>query len=242
MEAAIRENETSTFKQGIHSGISIAIGYFPIALTFGLLAKSTGLSIFETLLMSLIVFAGASQYISLDLLVKGTGMVEIVLTTFIVNIRHLLMSASLNEKVEKDHPIKKAIYSFGITDETFSVAATKDGPISSGYMLGLNAISYFSWVVFSGCGFIIGASLPDLFRDGMSVALYAMFIGLLVPSMKGNMKVVYLAAIAAAFNTIFTFSHLFSQGWAIVIATLLSSILVEVVLKLRNEKGIEQNG
>ncbi|TFI48987.1 branched-chain amino acid ABC transporter permease, partial [Diaphorobacter sp. DS2] len=75
-------------RKGVQSGISIAIGYAPIALTFGLLAKTTGLTIGETVLMSLLVFAGAAQYISLSLLTLGTGIFEIVLTTFIVNIRH----------------------------------------------------------------------------------------------------------------------------------------------------------
>ncbi len=238
MEAVVSK-EFSTFKQGVQSGVSIAIGYFPIALTFGFLAKTTGLSFFETCLMSLIVYAGASQYISLDLLMKGTGMIEIVLTTFIVNIRHLLMSASLNEKVEKDHLAKKALYSFGITDETFSVAATKEGTLSTGFMFGLNIIAYASWVIFSGCGFLVGASLPDLFRDGMSVALYAMFIGLLVPSMKKSLKVVYLAALSAAFNVIFTIYEVLSQGWSIVLSTLLSSILIELILNFRKEKGME---
>ena len=119
----------SEFRKGIQAGISIAIGYAPIALTFGLLAKTTGLSIGETVLMSLVVFAGASQYISLSLVTLGTGIVEIILTTFIVNIRHFLMSTALNEKSEEDHFINKAIYSFGITDETFSVAAMKEGTV-----------------------------------------------------------------------------------------------------------------
>src|SRR4051794_12180478 len=83
--------ESSEFKKGLQAGISIGIGYFPIASTFGLLAKTTGLSFYEAVLMSMIVFAGASQYISLSLIAYGTGIVEIVITTFIVNIRHFLM-------------------------------------------------------------------------------------------------------------------------------------------------------
>ena len=90
------------------AGIGIGIGYFPVALTFGLLAKATDLNVMETLLMSMIVFAGAAQYIALSLISLGTGMFEIILTTFIVNIRHFLLSASLNEKAADDHPAFKA--------------------------------------------------------------------------------------------------------------------------------------
>jgi 4-azaleucine resistance transporter AzlC len=223
------EKEASEFKKGLQAGISIGIGYFPIALTFGLLAKTSGLSIYETVLMSLIVFAGASQYISLTLIAYGTGIFEIILTTFIVNIRHFLMSSSLNEKVEEDRIAKKLFYSFGITDETFSVIATREGTASSGFIFGVNLISYASWVIFSGVGHLIGASLPQTLQESMGVALYSMFIGLLVPSMKKSAKVVFLAVLAAIFNTIFTMGHLLAQGWAIVASTLLSAVLIELI-------------
>jgi 4-azaleucine resistance transporter AzlC len=229
--------QASDFKRGFQAGISIAIGYFPIALTFGLLAKTTGLSIIETVLMSMIVFAGASQYISLSLLTLGTGIFEIVLTTFIVNIRHLLMAASLNEKVDEDRTFYKAIYSFGITDETFSVAATKEGSVSTGYIFGVISVSYASWVVNSGVGHLVGASLPETLQESMTVALYAMFIGLLVPSLKKSMKAIFLASLAAVFNIIFTFAELLSTGWAIVMATILSAMIVESIEWVRNNRA-----
>ena len=231
--------ESSEFKKGIQAGISIGIGYFPIALTFGLLAKTSGLSIYETVLMSLIVFAGASQYISLSLIAYGTGVFEIVLTTFIVNIRHFLMSATLNEKVVDDHLLNKMFYSFGITDETFSVAATREETVTTGYMFGIISVSYSSWVVFSGVGHLIGASLPQTLQESMGVALYAMFIGLLVPSMKKSVKVVFLAVLGAIFNSIFTLGHIMAQGWAIVSATLLSAVIMEMVELLKSKRGVQ---
>ncbi|PLS18804.1 branched-chain amino acid ABC transporter permease [Bacillus sp. M6-12] len=238
MAVTITEKQTTDFRQGIQSGVSIAIGYFPIALTYGLLAKTTGLTMAETVAMSIFVFAGAAQYVSLSLLTSGTGVFEIVLTTFILNIRHFLMSTALNEKSADDFLWKKAGYAFGITDETFSVAATKEGTVSTGYMYGVISVSYSSWVVFSGLGYLFGASLPKTLQESMSVALYAMFIGLLVPSMKGSMKVVYLAAMAACFNSVFTMSGTLKTGWAIVTATLLSAILIELVEYLKKGKGV----
>ena len=221
-------------RKGVQSGISIAIGYAPIALTFGLLAKTTGLTIGETALMSLLVFAGAAQYISLSLLTLGTGIFEIVLTTFIVNIRHFLMSTSLNEKWDDEQAANKVMLSFGITDETFSVAAVREEKVTSGYMLGLISVSYASWVICSGLGHLIGASLPQTLQESMSVALYAMFVGLLVPSMKKSAKVVFLAALAASFNTIFTLTNTLSTGWAIVLSTLLSAVIVEWIESVKN--------
>ncbi|WP_307344303.1 AzlC family ABC transporter permease [Metabacillus malikii] len=211
----------------MQGGISIAIGYLPVAITFGLLAKSTGLQLYETVLMSLIVYAGASQYIALSLITAGTGVIEIIFTTFIVNIRHFLMSASLSEKVEDESIWKKALYSFGLTDETFSVASMKDGTVNASYLFGLMLIAYASWVINSGIGYIIGASLPSTLQESMSIALYAMFIGLLVPSLKKQRKVLYLAVLAAVFNSIFYATGRISTGWSIVLSTLISAVAVE---------------
>jgi 4-azaleucine resistance transporter AzlC len=239
METTLAVRKSSQFRQGVQAGISIAIGYMPIALTFGLLAKTTGLGLFETVLMSMIVYAGASQYISLNLLALGTGIFEIVLTTFIVNIRHFLMSASLNEKAEKDKLWKKALYAFGITDETFSVVATKEGTVTTSYILGVNAVSYGSWVISSGIGHVVGASLPQSLQESMSVALYAMFIGLLVPALKKQRKTIWLAGFAAILNSVFSLVFKLSTGWAIVSATLLSAVIVEFFYR---ERGEADNG
>lgn len=231
METTWAAGKMAPFRQGVQAGVAIAIGYMPIALAFGLLAKTTGLTFAETVLMSTVVFAGASQYIALSLLTAGTGVFEIVLTTFILNIRHFLMSASLNEKAEPDALWKKALYAFGITDETFSVAAMKEGTINASYMFGLIAMAYGSWVVNSGIGYAAGAGLPESLQESMSIALYAMFIGLLVPALKKQRKIVWLAGLSALFNSIGTFALHLSKGWSIVLATLLSAIIVQWLTK-----------
>lgn len=218
------------FTDGLKAGSSIAIGYFPIALTFGLLAKTTGLSIFEATAMSIFVFAGAAQYISLSLIAAGVAPAVIILNTFIVNIRHFLMTASLNEKMQPDARWKKAIYAFGITDESFSVLAIQQGGrLRTAFAAGVILISYGSWVVFTAVGHLIGANLPQFLQASMSIALYAMFVGLLVPSMRGNRKVVSLAVIAALTNSLFFFTGWLSTGWAIMVSTLVAAIFIELI-------------
>ncbi len=219
-----------TFSKGLRAGLSIAIGYFPIALTFGLLAKTTGLSMWEATAMSIFVFAGAAQYISLTLISSGVDPILIVLNTFVVNIRHFLMTASLNEKMQPEKRWKKAIYAFGVTDETFSVLATrKEEKIRTSFAAGVILIAYGSWVVFTALGHVIGANLPEFLQAAMSIALYAMFVGLLVPSMKGNRKVIWLATFGAVIHSALYWSGLLSTGWAILVATLGSAILVEII-------------
>ncbi len=223
---SIQEKKSDYFK-GIVAGVSIAIGYLPVALTYGFIAETTGLSLLETIAMSAFVFAGAAQYMSLSLIAVGTGALEIIFTTFIINIRHLLMSTAINEKAVKDHPIIKGIYAFGMTDEVFAVSSTKEGRLTSSYILGVASIAYSSWVINSGIGYAIGSSLPATLQQSMSIALYALFIALLVPSLKKHRKIVWLATFAALFNSILTM--VIATGWAIIIATLASAILVEII-------------
>ncbi|MDW0116992.1 AzlC family ABC transporter permease [Sporosarcina thermotolerans] len=229
------------FLSGLKSGLSIAIGYFPIALTFGLLANTgtsemPGLSLIEATAMSMFVYAGAAQYMSLSLINSGVDPFTIVVNTFIVNIRHFLMTASLNEKMHRAPKWIKSIYAFGITDESFSVLAIrKEEKITTAFAFGVTTIAYGSWVIFTVVGYVIGANLPDFLQVAMSIALYAMFIGLLVPAMKGNRKVVMLASLAAAIHSIIYFGELLSTGWAILVSTLSSAILVEVIYSRRGK-------
>ena len=185
--------------------------------------------------MSIFVYAGAAQYISLSLITAGVAPAVIVLNTFIVNIRHFLMTAALNEKMQPDDRWKKALYAFGITDESFSVLATQKGnKLSTAFAVGVIVIAYGSWVIFTAIGHLIGANLPQFLQASMSIALYAMFVGLLVPSMRGNRKVVSLALIAGAVNSLFYFTEWLSTGWAIMVSTLASAIFIEWI----SRKGV----
>jgi 4-azaleucine resistance transporter AzlC len=221
------QKQKSEFYKGVLAGLSIALGYLPVALTFGFIAESTGLSLIETIGMSAFVFAGAAQYMSLSLLAIGTGALEIIFTTFIINIRHLLMSTAISEKAEKDHPLVKSLYAFGMTDEVFAVTSTKEGKLTSSYILGVASIAYSSWVLNSGIGYVIGTSLPEILQKSMSIALYALFIALLVPSLKKHRKIIFLATLAAILNTFLTI--FIPSGWAIIIATLASAIMIEII-------------
>ncbi|OLS39542.1 branched-chain amino acid ABC transporter permease [Alkalihalophilus pseudofirmus] len=233
MSSTVLTQEKTEFSRGLLAGTSIAIGYLPAAITFGLLAKGTGLSFFESIAMSMFVFAGAAQYMALNLIAIGTGAFEIIFTTFIVNIRHLLMSASVNEKVENAHPLTKAIYSFGLTDEVFAVTSTQEGKVKTGFIIGVAVMAYASWVLNTGVGYLMGSALPQSLQESMAIALYAMFIALLIPSLKKQRKIVWLAISAAILNS---FLSLFiPSGWSIILATLMASTAIEYI---RPKKGV----
>jgi 4-azaleucine resistance transporter AzlC len=132
----------SSLKEGIISGLPIVFGYFPVAMAFGLLAKNINVNLMDSFLFSSMVFAGASQFMALELIRGGVSFSGIILATFLLNLRHLMMSASLALKLEGGIKRKWLPFiAFGITDETFSVASLKGGQVSGSYLLALQGIS-----------------------------------------------------------------------------------------------------
>jgi len=216
--------------QGIKSAIPISIGYLPIAMTFGLLAKNAGLSIINGALMSAFVFAGASQFVAVNMLSLSMGWMEIVLTTFVLNFRHFLMSASLIQRIKSKNPFWLWIIGFGVTDESFAVASLQERQIlPPSYLLGLNFTAYFSWLGGTVLGYLIAGVMPLVIQSSMGIALYAMFIGLLIPSVKKSFKIGIIAALGALANI--GLSSYMSLGWALVLGAVLAAIAASFIFK-----------
>lgn len=222
----VRLLENRQAMKGIKDGLPLAIGYIPIAIAFGLLANSTNLTFFQTFMMSGIVFAGASQFMALNLLMVSSHY-EIILATFVLNLRHFMMSTTIRKTSEPFGLLSKFLVGSMLTDESFSVASTGPKPLTAPYMVGLNVIGYLSWVLFSVVGYVFGGILPEALQESTSIALYAMFVGILVPSAKKSSKVLLLATSSAVLNSIFTEFSLLSSGWSIIASTLLSAIFIE---------------
>jgi 4-azaleucine resistance transporter AzlC len=211
-------------KNGFYSGIPIFIGYFPIAVTFGLLAKSVNISFFDSFCFSALIFAGASQFVSINMYHVGIGAGEIILTVFLLNFRHFLMSATISSKSSFKKPLIPII-SFGITDETFAVAALKEDGISDGYIIGLNFTSYSGWVIGTVVGYLAGDFLPLNIQASFSICLYAMFVAILVPAIRKSFTAGFIAVGAAISNSMLGYFSPLSSGWNIIISILFVSAL-----------------
>lgn len=221
--------ERQPFFNGMKAGISISIGYIPIGMAFGLLAKSFDLPIYIIILMSIMIFAGASQFIGVNLIIAGSSMTEIILATFILNLRHLLMTASLSLRLP-DQLSRKwlALLAFGVTDETFSIASIqKNKALHPHFVLGLNSIAYFSWIMGTTSGIYLAFGLPKIVQNSIGIALYCMFIGLMIPSIKKSRPIITVIIIAIIMST--TLHYLspieITTGWNIIITTLVSSFI-----------------
>ena len=211
------------FKKGIKSGLPIGIGYIPVSFTFGFLAVSGGLPIWVAVVISLTNLTSAGQFAGTNLIFAGAGYLEVALTTFVINIRYMLMSLSLSQKLErKTGTLARLALAFGITDETFVVGSLKPGTLTAPFMLGLILMPIAGWNLGTLMGGCISTLLPQALQNAMGIALYAMFIALIIPAAKASVHVLCIICIAVAvqcgLNYIPVFSFL-SDGFRVIIST-----------------------
>jgi predicted branched-subunit amino acid permease len=212
---------------GFKKGIPIALGYIPVSFTFGLMAVGGGLSPWMAVFISLSNVTSAGQFAGTNLIIAGSGYIEIALTTFIINIRYMLMSLSLSQKVDaKMTLIQRLIIGFGITDETFSVASTETEKLSYSYMAGLIAGPILGWTLGTALGAFISSALPESISNAMGIALYSMFIAIIVPPSKKSKSVFMIVIISVGINLMLKYINFFnfiSNGFRVIIATVLGA-------------------
>ena len=232
--AAASPSRSMMFRSGLRVGFPIILGYIPVAITFGVLAGQAGLSLSELTMMSVLVYAGASQFMGVNMIAAGASAVEIIVATFVLNFRHFIMSLSFMNQV-KDTISPKARFglSLGLTDETFAVAALNKqqakGKHAVFFYAAIYLAGYLSWTVTSLIGGLLGEVIPEQLSQSMGIALYAMFIGLLVPAVKKELKIGLIALIAMLINALLT--PFISSGWAVVCGTLLGGFSGVFLLK-----------
>ena len=205
----------------IRAGIPIFIGYFPAAVAFGILAKTCGVSLLETFLFSSVVFAGASQFIALNLLMTGMGPLGIVLTTLLVNFRHFLMSTYLATRIKES---KKRWYfpiAFWVTDEVFSVLSFTREKLTRTFVLIVQISAYSGWVSGTLAGFLMGGFMPPVLTQSMGVALYALLLAILMPEIKSSYRSLFLALASGLLNWVLVYLDVLPKGWSIIVCILI---------------------
>lgn len=185
------------FWLGAKSAWPVVIGYLPIGFAFGVLAAEAGLAVAEISAMSILVYAGASQFIAVGMLAAGAGPAAVAATTFLVNLRHLLMSAALSPYFRGVRRPALAFLSFFVTDEAFGVGSSvfaRRGEGDAAYFAGLGVVSYTAWVAASVAGAAVGSAVALPAALGLDFALTGMFIGLLASSLRDRPAVLAAAA------------------------------------------------
>jgi len=209
--------------RGLKDGLPIGLGYVPVAFTFGFIAVSGGLPVWAACLISMTNLTSAGQFAGTNLILAGGGYLEIAMTTFVINIRYMLMSLSLTQRIEKGMGVfKRMLFGFGVTDEIFVVASLHPGVLRAAYLFGLIVLPIAGWNLGTLLGACISTVLPAALQNAMGIALYGMFIALIVPASRDSVHVFIIVILAVAVNCMLKYLPIFSfisSGFRIIIST-----------------------
>jgi len=210
----------SAFKQAL----PIILGYLPVGFAYGVLARKSGISIDNTVIMSLIVFAGSAQFIAVGLIASGASALSVIITTFIVNLRHMLMSAALSPYLKKWSKLEIAGFTFQLTDESFAVHSTRfaNGDTHKSDTFLINSIAQLAWVGGTVLGIFSSTLISDVKPMGLDYALPAMFIALLIFQIKDKSHVI-VGLITGLLSTALALGG--AGQWNVIIATLIGATL-----------------
>ena len=227
------------FTQGARDMLPMLLGAIPFGIIFGSLAGAAGLSVWQTIGMSLLVFAGSAQFIAISLLGAGTGLAVLLLTTLVVNLRHALYSASLQPFVRHLPKRWRMPLAFWLTDEAYAVVLNRytdldASPPKHWNFLGAALAMYLNWQLCTLVGVLFGQRVPNLAAWGLDFAMLATFIGIVVPMLRNRPQ--GAAALVAGALALACHAWPYKLG---LLAAAFSGIVVGVLLERRNEADVD---
>jgi predicted branched-subunit amino acid permease len=230
------------FKQGMQDGIPIALGYFAVSFTFGMSAVTSGLTAWEAVLISMTNLTSAGQFAGLGVIVAMGSYLEIAMTQLIINLRYCLMSFSLSQKLEKEgSPLHRFLVAFGMTDEIFGVSSAQPGKVSPYYNYGAMSVAIPGWVFGTLAGAVLGNVLPQSVTNALGVAIYGMFLAIIIPPAKADKAVMKVVVAAMAVSTLFSIVPVLnrvSSGFVIIITTVLVAGLAAYLFPIHEENKV----
>ena len=177
----------NAFFNGIQDGFPIALGYFAVAFSLGIVAKKAGLNPFQGFLSSMLNHASAGEYAEFTVIMAGAPYFEMAFVILVTNIRYMLMSCALSQKFDSGTSLShRLLVGFGITDEIFGISIGRAGALNPYYNYGAMAIALPGWSLGTALGIVAGNILPASLVSALSVALYGMFVAIIIPVSKTN--------------------------------------------------------
>ncbi|MGN1113894.1 MAG: AzlC family ABC transporter permease [Oscillospiraceae bacterium] len=217
------------FIRGLKDGIPIALGYLSVSFGFGIMAVQDGISPFWAVIISLTNVTSAGQVAGISLIAAGGTYIEMAVTQLVINLRYALMSLSLSQKLDKKFTLlSRLAVSFGITDEIFAVASGRPEEVSKEYMGGLISLPVMGWVLGTLLGGVAGEILPAKINAALGIAIYGMFIAIVVPAVKkskGALIVVLISVILSCCLKYIPVINKVSSGFAIIICAIVGSLV-----------------
>ena len=217
----------NAFLRGIRHGIPIALGYLSVSFTFGMKAVGDGMTPLQALLISATNLTSAGQFAGLPLMTGGASLIEMALTQLVINLRYALMSLSLGQRLDGTmNTLSRLLFSFANTDEIFAVASSQPEKVGRNYLFGLILTPYFGWTVGTLLGAMAGTLLPEFFRSALGIAIYGMFLAIILPPAKREKPVRLVVLLAVALSLCLRYVPLFSgisSGFAVILCAVIAS-------------------
>ena len=240
----------NSFLLGLRDGLPIALGYFAVSFALGIKATEAGLAPWESGLMSLLNVTSAGEAAAIALIGSGTTYFEIAFTQLVINIRYLLMSCALSQRLTGQTGFfHRMLMGYGVTDEIFGISVSLGDRLSPYYTYGAMAVAIPGWTLGTILGAVMGNLLPQKLVVALSVALYAMFLAIILPPARKSKVIAGIVAVSMAVSGLLT--HIcnvfewtwFSEGFRIVFLTVVISLIAAVLFPVKDEgKGAENEG
>lgn len=238
------------FIRGIKKGFPICLGYIPVSFTFGLIAVKMGFNPLEATIISMTNMASAGQFAGIRLIEGGAPYIELVITTFVINLRYMLMSLSLSQKVASDMTFyKRAVMAFCITDEVFALAAMEKDDVSFPFFGGLMTTPIAGWTLGTFLGAVASSLLSPMLQGCFGIALYCMFIAIIIPPARKGRKVAIAVVVSALLSCLFKYvpginvlSKSGGGGWAIIVAAILGAAICASIKEIKRFRRRLQKG
>lgn len=234
------------FKTGLKDGLPIGLGYLSVAFAFGVQASIVGIPFFMSVLISMTNLTSAGQLAGLQIIATLGSILEMVLTQLVINARYFLMSVSITQKLDKDFTVGQSLLcSAFVTDEIFAVAVSKSQSLNKNYLLGLALLPYLGWTFGTLFGSIAGNILPNTVTSALGIALYAMFVAIIIPPSMTERGVLPAVLIGGAISCILYFVPFFnglSTGLSVIISAVISALVMAVICPVQtaHEGGEEE--
>ena len=237
-------SENNSFRMGLHNGIPIFLGYLSVSFAFGNFAVGCGLSIIEALLISMTNLTSAGQLAGVPIICSGGSFIELATSQLVINLRYSLMSVSLSQKLGESVKLRhRFLIAFGNTDEIFAVSASKPTSLGKKYFYGLIVMPYIGWSGGTLLGAIAGNILPEIVISALGIAIYGMFIAILVPAAKKQWStalcILAAAALGCAFKYIPALNGI-SAGFVIIICAVPISLIFAAATPIPIENSTEE--
>lgn len=224
------------FISGIKTGLPICMGVIPVGISFGIIARQGGLESWQAILMSIIVIAGASQIMAVGMLVQGASVPAIIFATFLINLRHLIMSTYVMNRLKENGLLKKLALAYVLVDESFALfSMSEESEDDDKFLFGINLVLGISWIVSTAIGCIALSILPETISKSLGIAFYASFIAILIPNIRKNMQLFLVVIITGIINSIF--GLFFSSSTALIFSILVGSSIGMFIIK-DEERGV----